>query len=236
VPANVISEQLSESDNLSTMFNIHMAREPWDPASRALALSKLKQLHKGLSLQELSDITGMSRMALKDAERIVSFPPDIVDRCLQEGKPQYLRPSNLVEMAKAFETIEEYIPDFFKRNNREDACRSLVKKIDTKIIRRNTDFRLIKTMFNYLTSDHAEELVTKIIKDPDMGIQDAFAQVEERMYSKRFDFFKSSCMNFVQILKDFRLENVDKKTIEESVKLLKQIQEVISTKMQSLQR
>jgi ParB/RepB/Spo0J family partition protein len=236
VPANLIAGQLSAADNLSTMFNIHMAREPWDPASRALALGKLKELYKGISLEELSDITGMSKMALRDAERVLSFPSDIIERCLQEGKPEYLRPSNLIEMAKAFEIIDFYLPDFFKGNDRQEACRSLVKKIDTKIIPRNTDFRLIKTMFNYIPRDQMEDLVSKIIKEPDMGISDAFRLVEDKIYSKRFDLFKSSCMKFVEIVKDFRLENVDKRTADEAIKLLKETQEAIVKKIQSLER
>ncbi len=235
VPANVISGQLSDADNLSTMFNIHMARESWDPASRALALSNLKKYYKGISLEELSDITGMSRMALRDAERILSFPSDIIERCLLEGKSEYLRPSNLIEMAKAFEIIEQYLPDFFKQNDRQEACRFLVQKIDTKIIPRNTDFRLIKTIFDYLPRDQVQELITKIIKEPEIGVADAFRLVEDKIHSKRFDLFRGSCIEFLEILKKFGIDDADKKTLNETIKLLDQIRKEVEKRIQTLQ-
>lgn len=235
VPANVISGQLSDAENLSTMFNIHMAREPWDPASRALALRKLKQVYEGISPERLAEITGMKSQAIKDANRILTFPEDIIQRCLHEGKPDYLRPSNLVEMAKAFEDIELNLPDFFEEHDREKVSRIFVKKRDTRVIRRNTDFRLIKTMFSYLPSTEVKQLIEGILRDPGLGISGVYASVEDRISSKRFDLFRSSCATFLTIMKDFEYDTLDKKTTVQVTTLLKEIRETIVQKLHLLE-
>jgi len=234
VPANVISGRLSETENLSTMFNIHMARESWDPASRALALGKLRQLYKGISLDRLAEITGMNKMALKDAERILGFPEDIVLRCLREGKPDYLRPSNLIEMGKAFEVIEQNLPSFFKEHDKDAVSRSLVKKIDNGVIPRNTDFRLVKTMFAYLPQDQVKHLIEQLLKDAEIGVADVYELVENKVSSKRFDLFRNSCKKFMTILDDFRFGAVDKKATLEAIDLLKNIGKTINEKLKLL--
>ena len=235
VPANVISGQLSDSENLSTMFNIHMAREEWDPASRAIALGRLKGLYTDISPERLAEITGMSKIALKDANRILNFPEDIVKRCLREGEPDYLRPSNLVEMGKAFEIMDQNLSDFFKTHNRDEVSRILVKKIDERVIRRNTDFRLIAAMFAFLPGEQVAQLLEKILKDPEMGISDAYELVEDKITSKRFDLFRISCRKFSSILEDFRFTTADEKTALDAISLLKEIREKISKKLELLQ-
>ena len=119
VPANVISGEMGDIENLCAMFSIHMAREPWDPASRALALGELRKLNPNIPEERLEQITGMTRDNIEDAHRILSFPRDLIDRCLLEGKEGYLRPANLVEMARAIEAIDLFLPNFFKERDRE---------------------------------------------------------------------------------------------------------------------
>jgi len=216
------------------MFNIHMARESWDPASRALALGKLRQLYRGISLDRLAEITGMNKMALKDAERILGFPEDIVLRCLREGKPDYLRPSNLIEMGKAFEVIEQNLPSFFKEHDKDAVSRSLVKKIDNGVIPRNTDFRLVKTMFAYLPQDQVKHLIEQLLKDAEIGVADVYELVENKVSSKRFDLFRNSCKKFMTILDDFRFGAVDKKATLEAIDLLKNIGKTINEKLKLL--
>lgn len=234
VPANVVSGRLSDEENLRTMFNIHMAREPWDPASRALALQRLKELNPGISIEQLANVTGMTRGALRDADRILRFPEDIIARCLHEGQPDYLRPANLVEMERAFETIEEYLPDFFEHHSRELTARNLIKKRDNMIIPRNTDFRLIKTMFAYLPVEDVRMLIERVIEEPDLGISDIYETVEDKINSKRFDLFRRSCYKFENTLKQFEFESLDKMTKVEAISLMEHINKVLSEKIRSL--
>lgn len=233
VPANIVPSELPNDVNLATMFNIHMERVRWNPAARALALRHLKNLYKGISYERLSEITGMKKTPIKDAERILSFPSDLVERCLHEGQPDYLRPSNLVEMAKAFENIEVYLPDFFKKYERERVARILIKKRDEKIIPRNTDFRLIKDMLADLPPETAEQLIIKVIEEEETGISDVYESVQDQIASKRFDFFKRSCSKFLSILKDFAPENLDKKSQGSFFELLKQVRYTIDDKLRS---
>lgn len=235
VPANVISGRLSEADNLSTMFNIHMARERWDPASRALALRRLKQLQAKLHIDELSALTGMSKRSIDDAERILSFPDDIIERCLLEGKPGYLRPSNLVEMAKAFEAIENFLPGFFEKHKRDDVSKILIRKRDTNVIPRNTDFRKIKEMFIYLKPKRVQELIERMLTEPDLGIIDIYQPVQDKIFSMRFEHFKSSCDLFATALRKFNFETLDKKNVHEAIRILRATRESVLKELRKLE-
>lgn len=234
VPANIVSGHLSGPENLSTMFNIHMAREPWDPASRAIALRQLKEFYEGISRERLAEITGMTKAAIRDAERILCFPEDIIERCLLEGKPDYLRPSNLIAMEKAFEVIEKHSPNFFVDYNKEKVMRVFVEKRDRNVIPRNTDFRLVKEMFAYLPTDQARGLIEKVLEEPGLGISDVYELVEDKISSKRFDLFQKSCNRFLSTTRNFKFEALDKRTAVKAKSLLKAIRDLIDQKIRSL--
>jgi hypothetical protein len=230
VPANVISGDMSDTENLCAMFSIHMAREPWDPASRALALGELKKLNPNIPEERLEQITGMTRENIEDANRILRFPRDLIDRCLLEGKAGYLRPANLVEMAKAIEVIDTFLPDFFKKRDREHFIRILIEKRDKMIIERNTDFRLIKTMYDELPATKVEALLDRLIKESDLGIAEVFESVEDLIASKKFSSFKKSCQKFLDILRDFRPEKLDQRLKVEATEILEKIKREIEKK------
>ena len=214
------------------MFNIHMARVPWNPAARALALDALAKLYKGIAPDRLSEITGMREQDIVDANRILSFPKDIVSRCLREGQPDYLRPSNLIEMAKALEQMEEYLPEFFKEFDKEEVMRIYVNKRDKRIIRRNTDFRLIKDILSSLPAQRAQKLIVRTLREPDTGIADVYELVEDQIMSKRFDLFKKACTKFLSILQGLDPRALDKTSKKHSNLLLRRIRDTIDHKMQ----
>jgi hypothetical protein len=235
VPANIISGEMDDLRNLSTMFSIHMARESWDPASRAIALGILQKLSPDIPVERLEQITGMTRQNIVDSCRILSFPKDIVDRCLLEGERGYLRPANLVEMAKAIEVIDRYLPDFLEKHNREKVIRLLVEKRDNHIIVRNTEFRLIETMFSTFPAIKVKALMERLITEPETGITDIFESVEALISINTLPIFKKSCERFLEILKDFKLGTLDSRTRNQVASILTNIQDEIAAKKKALE-
>lgn len=231
VPANVIPRKLGDGTNLATMFSIHMQRVQWNTAARAMAFGKLTQISKGLSPKELLEITGMSDGDVRDAERILSCPEDIQKRCVKEGKPEYLRPAYLVEMIKAFESINKYIPKFFREFDREKAIRTFVAKVDEGVIIRNTAFRKISTIAKFLPRDRATETIKRLLEEKSLTIEDAYEQVEDQISAKKFSSFKRACSRFKTVVSRFQLESQDKKTQEEAKSLLKGILETLKEKL-----
>jgi ParB family chromosome partitioning protein len=231
VPVNIIPGDLTDDVNLATMFNIHMARVPWNPAARALALHHLKGLYKEITEERLSEITGMKRREIRDAARILTFPTDIIGRSLQEGSPNYLKPANLVEMARAFEHIEEYLPGFFKSHKKEQVIRTYVRKIDERIIPRNTDFRLIEDMVSSLPPKEAEKLVARTITDDQAGIADVYTSVEAGIVSKRVALLKGECRRFISVLDQLDVKHMDEKSKRIANELLAKVLEIIESKI-----
>jgi ParB family chromosome partitioning protein len=231
VPANVIPRKLSDGTNLVTMFSIHMQRVQWNPAARAIALGNLQRIWEKIPPKQLSEITGMSRTELRDAERILSCPEDIQERCVKEGDPQYLRPAYLIEMIKSFENIEKYVPDFFKEFDREKAIRTFVEKIDEGIIIRNTDFRKVSTIAKFLPRDSAARSVKRLLEEKGLTIEDAYEEVEDLISARKFSSFKRVCSRFKTAVSKFHLESQDKKTRAEAEKILGAILETLKAKL-----
>ena len=230
VPVNIVPGDLPDDINLATMFNIHMARVPWNPTARALALHRLKRLYKDITLERLSEITGMRGGEIRDATRILTFPDDIIDRSLAEGSLNYLRPANLVEMARAFEHIAEYLPGFFERHKKEQVIRTYIRKIDERIIPRNTDFRLIRDMVSSLPPKEAEELVVRTITDEQAGIADVYDLVEAGIVSKRAALFKRECLRFISVLDRLDVKHMDEKSRRIAEASLTRVREAIESK------
>jgi len=235
VPANVISGTMNDAENLSTMFSIHMARESWDPASRALALGKLRQLCPEVSIERLVEITGMTKSNILDAQRILTFPEDIIQRCLLEGSKNYLRPANLVEMAKAIEAIDKYLPDFFVKHNQEKFVRILIEKRDRRVIRKNTDFRLIGAMFEALSAEKVEGLLEKLLDRPEIGIAEIFQSVEYLIAARKFAAFVESCDGFLGMLDELRFQDLDGTLREQAFNNLSRVKKKIEDKIKLLE-
>lgn len=235
VPANVISGEMKDPENLCTMFSIHMARERWDPASRALALGKLKEYYPAISDERLEQITGMTRNNIEDAYRILKFPKDIIERCLLEGEKGYLRPSNLIEMDKAIDVIDIYLPNFIEEIDREKFVRVLVEKRDKKLIRRNTDFRLIAPMFEVVPAEKVKSLLKTLFLEPDVGISDIYESVEALIAAKKFGELKRSCKRFLRIIRKFHFEKLKNKRRTAALKLLNGIRRELESKVEFLE-
>ena len=98
------------------------------------------------------------------------------------------------------------------------------------IIERNTEFRLIRTMFAELPATRIEALLDRLIKESDLGISEVFESVEDLIASKKFSSFKKSCQKFLDILRDFRPEKLDQKLKAETADLLERIKKEIEKK------
>jgi hypothetical protein len=130
------------------MYNIHALREQWDYYTIATKLARIIDLYKrdiGAEPNEveLSELTGLTRGAIRRCRLIVDLPARFQELLLQElGKPksqQRLSEDFFIEMEKSLKTVTRRLPVYQERiDNIRDV---LVAKFKSKLITAVTDFR-----------------------------------------------------------------------------------------------
>lgn len=219
VPVNIIPRALNDSDNLSRMFNIHMQRERWNTAARAISLGKLEFLLPQMSQSQIESITGMDSNEYRNAQRILSFPEEVRKRAVA-GQ---LNPNYLIEMAKAIENLERYYPEILKEYGKDLVIDKWLSKIDRKIVKNNTLFRIIGRICRNATEDKATELVKRLVEEDDYKFEDAWDEVEEELAMGLVDIFKSRCEKFVTDLRQFTKQRQSPDEIREIQELLEKV-------------
>ncbi len=147
VPA-IIQQKPTELENLVLMYNIHSLREQWDYYTIASKLQRVIELYtieRGMHPNEvqLSELTGLSRGAIRRCQMLIDLPDRFKDMLLLElEKPkanQRLSEDFFIEMEKSLKTVTRRLPDYQKRI--DDIRDTLVAKFQGGLISAVTDFR-----------------------------------------------------------------------------------------------
>jgi len=230
VPVNIVPRQLSDADNLSRMFNIHMQREQWNTAARAVSLGKLKEFLPGVNEEQLKTMAGMSDGEYDNAQRILSFSHELRVKAVA-GE---LNPNYLVEMAKALENLRRYYPDIVKKHGRDYIIEKWISKVSKKIIKNNTHFRFIGRICKQLADDKARNLIERIIKDDNFGLEEAWDEAEEEMAADMTDIFESKCGKFINDLHQLPITRQSPTEIKELKIILEKVFAEIQNKLKMI--
>jgi len=230
VPVNIIPKALNDYENLSRMFNIHLQREQWNTAARAISLGKLEKLLPNVSEDQIRAMTGMGRTEYRNAKRILSFPEELQNRAVK-GE---LNPNYLIEMAKALENLEKYYPEILEEYGRDLIIKKWISKIDRRIVKNNTLFRIVGRICRNLSEKKATELIKRLIEEDNYKFEDAWDEAEEEIASDLVDLFKLRCEKFINDLKQFKINRQSPTEIIEIRKVLERILSEVQKKLEEM--
>jgi len=246
VPANVIPSELTDVQNLSVMFNVHMQRVQWNTAARAIALGELMQLRPNLTKKELREITGMNSTEITSGMMILSFPEDLQKRAVFEDRDDGIKPAYLVEMGKALEAFQNL--GLLDPKNRESVIRALVKKIDSGLIVNPIDFRGIASGLRSIPKEQASMIYDRVLTDPNYSLKQASADAWASYYKLRppvtivrvptesilaseFESLKAKCESFLVMLDTVQLSKFPEVAREDLRRLLESVRLKIDKKL-----
>lgn len=232
VPVNIVPRRLSDPENLSRMFNIHMQREQWNSAARAVSLGRLAELLPGVSEEQLKTMAGMKNGEYDNAQRILSFSHELQDRAVA-GE---LNPNYLVEMAKALEQLKKYYPDLLKKFGRDYIIGKWISKISKKVIKNNTHFRFIGRICRRVADDKARDLLVRTIDDDRFGLEEAWDEAEEEMAMDITDIFESKCNKFINDLHQLPVSRQSPIEMKELKSILGKVFAEVQSKLKAIEK
>jgi len=219
VPVNIIPRTLSDPENLSSMFNIHLQREQWNAAARAVSLGRLEELLPELGEYQIQALTGMELVEYRNSKRILSFSKELQNKAVT-GE---LNPNYLIEMAKALENLERYYQDILEEYGKNSIIDKWISKIDRKIIKNNTLFRIVGRICRQSTKDTATELIKRLIEDENYKFEAAWDEAEEEHAMNMTEIFKSRCERFAGDVQQFKIKTQSPAEIKEIREVLERV-------------
>lgn len=197
VPA-LVQEKPTELSNLLLMYNIHALREQWDYFTIASKIERIMVLHReehGYQPNEieLSQITGLTRGAIRRCHHLLGLPPRFKEMLLQElerpKSQQKLTEDFFIEMEKSLKSVTRRIPEY--SNHIEEIRDTLVSKYRSGVITAITDFRQLSKIASAVDSlgvahKRARHSLDKVF-DPrqSVGIKEAYEETVEFAYDEK---------------------------------------------------
>ena len=225
----IVQEKPTELENLVLMYNIHALREQWDYFTIASKLERIislffEQHEYHPNEVELSELTGLTRGAIRRCQLLINLPERFKNIILDElEKPklqQRLTEDFFIEMEKALKSVVRRIPEY---GERLDSVRDvLIEKYTGGIITAVTDFRQLSKIATALDNlDIAKGETRKILdavfdKNVKVGIKEAYEKsvafgYEERRYYK----YSDDLFGFLdEVIGEKRVKDLDDDLIE----------------------
>jgi ParB/RepB/Spo0J family partition protein len=230
VPVNIIAEP-DTITNLLTMFNIHNIREAWQVMPAALKLEVIMRILKTKNERKLSELTGLKVGNIRRLKRLLTYPKKYQDLILKNTSTGDITADFFSELFPIFGLIKNNIPEINQEFSQEDIIEKLLEKFRRGIIKAAREFRIlakiIRAIKKGINKDKIENIVKKVISDPELSINQAFEITVRDKYET--DSLIRQCDNLLKILSsDYILIN-DPSTIETLRTLQKKIADVLSS-------
>lgn len=197
IPA-IIQSKPTELENLVLMYNIHALREQWDYYTIASKLQRIIDLRLAETGRtpneiELSELTGLTRGAIRRCQLLLGLPERFKEMLLRElEKPkaqQRLSEDFFIEMEKSLKAVVRRVPEY---EGRLDEIRdTLIDKFESNVITAVTDFRQLSKIGTALdTLDVERGQTIKVLDrvfDPHdrTGIREAYGESVAFEYVER---------------------------------------------------
>ena len=205
VPVQVIAAP-DPVENLVQMFNIHSVREEWSLVAIALALQELMEMTGEDREGRLADMTGLTRSTVRRAKRLLSLPPDELERIQSEAHldrtEQVHRVDLYLEIERAESVIRKSIPELEERFSRPTIIRQFARKREEGTLRNVTDFRDVGKLAAAAVSDVVDrkrvvKAVSTLIEDVDVNPPEVYENVaalavQQQELARRAELFVES--------------------------------------------
>ncbi|UPG90602.1 ParB/RepB/Spo0J family partition protein [Luteibacter aegosomaticola] len=218
----IIQARPSELENLVLMYNIHSLREQWDYYTIASKLQRVIELYT-LEFSEvpneikLSELTGLTRGAIRRCQLLIDLPSRFKDLLLQElEKPkssQRLSEDFFIEMERSLKTVTRRLPEYAK--NIDDIRDVLVEKFQGGVISAVTDFRQLSKIATAVHSLGLKERVARKALDKvfDAGKSTSIREAYESTVA--FEYVEKRASRLVVGLTEFLEAVEDEERAEE---------------------
>ena len=220
----IIQQKPSELQNLILMYNIHSLREQWDYYTIASKLERVTLLYErehGYSPSEivLSELTGLTRAAIRRCQLLIALPERFKSLILKElDKPksqQQLTEDFFIEMERALKTVVTRLPEYEQRI--EIIRDTLIQKFSSGTISAITDFRQLAKIATAVdglgvAQRQAKTAIDRIFDPSDRSsIRDVYAEAVQFEYvEKKASRFADSLIDFIiEVERDNRQSELD---------------------------
>jgi ParB family transcriptional regulator, chromosome partitioning protein len=185
LPVQII-EAPEPVENLVQMFNIHSVREEWSLVAIALALRELMEMAGEDREGRLADMTGLTRSTVRRAKRLLSLPPEELERIQSEAHldrtEQVHRVDLYLEIERAESVIRKSIPEIEEHFSRPMIIRQFARKREEGTLRNVTDFRDVSKLAAAAASDVVDRqrvirAVSTLIEDVDVNPPEVYESV-----------------------------------------------------------
>lgn len=233
IPVNIVHAP-NKIEQMIYMFNIHSFREQWELMPTALGLKTIiEELnltnHEEADIEELHQITGLSRPQIARCLKILSFPEKYQELSL-EVDPEKRIPSNFwIEAEPLMKFVKAEVPRLanVQVDGSIEMLDSLVEKYKRKKIKSVIHFRRIMEAVDLSEDDSSirKNVVNRIVEfinDPELETRQAFDGfiVDKQRVTKIID----ACDSFMQQLQKGKITN----SIEGRLGLIKKLEETSS--------
>ena len=237
ISCHVLEKEPTELENLSMMFHIHNVREEWTDFAIAQTLVKvvyemgkdIKKLSRQDKLQ-LSKTTSLSEYKINKYLGFFDYPQAIINKFieseLKETPDKGMDPDILAEMSRPLKIIEEHLPEFLKKYNKEKIIDSCIKKKAEEVIKTNRDFRLLTKALTAMKNGNVRkklmfEKLESFVKELTVTPQIVFEDTSETAY--QIDSIIKKSESLIKELMNLNLNQVtkeEKAQLENNLKIL----------------
>ena len=215
IPVNIVHAP-DKLGQMIYMFNIHSFREQWELMPTALGLqSIIDELElteeESIDVDELHEITGLSKPQIKRCLTILSFPFKYQRLSLEVNTKSRI-PSNFwIEVNPVLEHAKKFVPEITSstQDGSIEMLDKLVEKYRDKKIKSVIHFRRIMEAIDVAEGDRdrleqVNDRIREFVLDPSLETRSAFDGfiVDKRRYDKALD----ACNDF---MKQMQLSKVD---------------------------
>jgi hypothetical protein len=225
VPANIISQPLSDYQNLRTMFNIHMKRREWSTAAVAEALDDLFRTKPSLRkapVKVVSYETGLGVTEVREAKLFLRMPKEDRARALSGDLDEYY----LILLSRNLSAIQNGFPELVTEGNWLSISKTFIKKVDDGWISDSRSFNLLGKASRACIARQKPELFSEIFAEilqiPTMTPDDAWERVEDELLIGSEKEFVKHTKEFLRLLEGYLRRN-DYKITRETREILDRI-------------
>jgi ParB/RepB/Spo0J family partition protein len=231
VPANIIAEP-STITNLLTMFNIHSIREPWQVMPAALKLEVIMRILKTKNERKLAELTGLKPGNVRRLKHLLLYPKKYQDMILKESGEGDVTADFFSELYPIFSLLQKYLPEINKKFSQDTLIEKLLEKYRKGIIKAAREFRIlfriIRAIGKGASKSKVQNIVERVILEPEMSIAQAFEISVRDTYET--ESLRKYCENLIKLLSSEHIIFEDKSTIDALIILQRKIQEVLLSK------
>lgn len=194
IPA-IVMEKPDPTQNLLTMFNIHMVREPWDEMPTAWALEELSERTGERDPKKLVQLTGLSLEQIKRLQLAVALPEQY-QQMIDSGEV----PINY------FYDIDRYVlspmsrkrPEVFEKYGPETIRAAFVDKRRARVTTDTVELRKMGPIISIAAEEAGadgqsdlDQAIEELITVPDRTIEETYEQTVEMVVEA--DRFARQC-------------------------------------------